>query len=1355
MQALIARLSTHTFLLFFIIILSQITACDLTETVSPDDESPRLIFETEVTVVENTSDTIYTATTDVTNPTFSLAETDDFALFAISTTGELSFVTAPQVNEEDSNSYSVQIQINDENDVIDTLINVNVTVVEFNPAPALTDAAAQTYIQNSVVPTLSFANTGGVLLTSCTADTLPDGLQAEISADGNTCEITGTPTTIQAATTHTITATNDTGSSSATVSITVVVAAPSLDNATSQTYTESVAIATLSFLNSGGGLLTSCTADSLPAGLQVNISSDANTCEISGTPIAIQAATTHTITATNDTGNSSATIDISIVVRPPSLIDAQPQTYTQNTSISTLSFANIGGGLISSCTADTLPTGLQVDVSADSTTCEISGTPTALQAATVHTVTATNSSGNSSAAVSISVVVETPSLIDATAQNYTQDSAISTLSFTNTGGGLLTSCTADTLPAGLVVGVSGDLTTCEITGTPSAIQAATVHMITATNDSGNSTASVTITVSIAPPSLADASAQTYTTNIAIPTLSFTNNGGGDLTNCTADTLPAGLSVAVSSDASTCEITGTPTASQSITTHTITATNASGNSSASVDITVNLGLALPDLANPAAQTYITEMTIPTLSFTNNGGGSLTSCTADTLPAGLSVSVSADTSTCEITGTATTAQAVTSHTITATNASGSSNASVRITVVAAVAFTTQWQTDNPGTSATNQIIISTNSSLSYNYHVDWGDGSTDNNVTGDITHTYSAPGTYTVAITGNFPQIMFNSTGNDPEKLLSVDQWGNQPWQSMQNAFMGCSNLTINASDSPDLSQVTNMSNMFNGATAFNQDISNWDVSSVTIMGATFIDASSFNQDISGWDVSSVTDMSNMFFGASVFNQPIGGWNVSSVTNMTGMFWRATNFDQDISGWDVSAVTNMSSMFGLSGFNQPIGGWDVSSVTTMRGMFNSAIFEQDISGWVVSSVTDMANMFDNNSDFNIDISGWDVSSVTTMSRMFRNTPFNQNISNWVVSSVSNMEGMFWGATSFNQPIGNWNVSLVANMSQMFSNASTFNQDIGNWNVSSVSSMVNMFNGATAFNQAIGNWDVSSVTNMGGMFGLASNFNQDISGWNVSGVSVMSSMFASASSFNQPLNNWDVSLVNNMSNMFSGAAAFNQDISNWNVSSVTNMGGMFNGATVFNQLIGNWDVSSVSSMANMFVDATSFNQNIGTWNVSSVNTMSSMFSGATAFDQDISGWDVSSVTNMSSMFERADNFNQPIGSWNVSSVTNMSQMFSSSIPFSSSRSKQSLLALSFDQNLGSWDVTSVTDMTGMFDGISLSVANYDALLNGWSAQSVQSNVVFSGGGSNFSTAAAAARTILAENFNWDITDGGPEPQ
>ena len=269
-------------------------------------------------------------------------------------------------------------------------------------------------------------------------------------------------------------------------------------------------------------------------------------------------------------------------------------------------------------------------------------------------------------------------------------------------------------------------------------------------------------------------------------------------------------------------------------------------------------------------------------------------------------------------------------------------------------------------------------------------------------------------------------------------------------------------------------------------------------------------------------------------------------------------------------------------------------------------------------------------------------------------------------------------------------------------------------------------------------STVTNLGAAFTLASSFNQDIGSWDTSSVTSMASMFEGATSFNQDIGSWDVSSVTQINNMFQSASAFNQDIGSWNVSSVTNMSSMFFLASAFNQDIGSWDVSSVTSMFRMFRAASAFNQDIGSWNVSSVTNMANMFFQASAFNQDIGAWNVSSVTTMAEMFYSASAFNQDIGAWNVSSVTTMNQMFQAS---------------AFNQDIGSWDVSSVTNMSSMFLDVTLSTTNYDALLIGWSALTVQPNVTFHGGNSQYSVGAATtARGVLtgAPN-NWAITDGG----
>jgi surface protein len=246
-------------------------------------------------------------------------------------------------------------------------------------------------------------------------------------------------------------------------------------------------------------------------------------------------------------------------------------------------------------------------------------------------------------------------------------------------------------------------------------------------------------------------------------------------------------------------------------------------------------------------------------------------------------------------------------------------------------------------------------------------------------------------------------------------------------------------------------------------------------------------------------------------------------------------------------------------------------------------------------------------------------------------------------------------------------------------------------------------------------SSVTNLAYAFREASLFNDDLSHWDVSRVTNMRGLFSWASTFNQPLHSWDVSNVADMIAMFARAESFNQDISTWNVENVEDMEAMFAYATQFDSDMANWDVSNTINLSYMFVGAASFNQDISLWNTSNATNMSTMFGAAGSFNQDISSWDVSNVTDMDYMFYEAE---------------------------------------SFDQDLSSWDIRNVTTMDSMFYNITLSTNNYDYLLNSWSEQSVQSDVLFHGGNSIYSQAAVDARNSLIENHSWTISDGGMQP-
>jgi surface protein len=301
------------------------------------------------------------------------------------------------------------------------------------------------------------------------------------------------------------------------------------------------------------------------------------------------------------------------------------------------------------------------------------------------------------------------------------------------------------------------------------------------------------------------------------------------------------------------------------------------------------------------------------------------------------------------------------------------------------------------------------------IDWGDGSSDAyTTTGTKSHTYASGGVYAVRLSGTLTG--FGANVSRPE-LVSCLSFGEVGLVNLSQAFRACANLVEVPTSLPSKSSVTNMGNMFENASAFNQDIGGWDTSSVTTMGLMFRFASAFNQDIGGWDTSSVTNMSQMFENASSFNQDIGGWNTSSVTTMISMLRNASSFNQDIGGWDVSSVTNMFAMFlGASAFNQNIGGWDTSSVTTMFAMFQSAtVFNQDIGGWDTSSVTNMGQMFNGASAFNQNIGGWDTSSVTNMADMLRSAnAFQQPLNPWTFTGSVNLTNFMankTGANSYN--------------------------------------------------------------------------------------------------------------------------------------------------------------------------------------------------------------------------------------------------------------------------------------------------------------------------------------------------------
>ncbi len=684
----------------------------------------------------------------------------------------------------------------------------------------------------------------------------------------------------------------------------------------------------------------------------------------------------------------------------------------------------------------------------------------------------------------------------------------------------------------------------------------------------------------------------------------------------------------------------------------------------------------------------------------------------------------------------------------------------------AFKITIDTRNLDTNSTNanqyQLELNTGfpDNLVYNFSVDWGDGQYNNNVSSNITHTYLNPGVYTIAIIGDFPSFYHNSSNRDNLKLISMDQWGTQVWQSMRRAFYFCENMEYNASDTPNLTQVSNMESMFRRTILFNSDINNWDVGNITDMGSMFYQATIYDQPMDNWDVTNVTNMRRLFSACTAFNQNINNWNVANVETMDFMFEGASNFDQPLNGWTVDNVNSMQSMFQqASVFDQPIGSWNVANVENMQDMFSSAeLFNQNIDGWNVGNVELMNGMFQLARAFNQPLNSWDVSKVKEMRSMFASTAnFDQPLNEWEVDEVVDMSSMFTGAQVFNQNIEEWNVTNVLTMRSMFQSANLFNQPLNDWDVNSVVNMQGMFSSAGAFNQPINNWEVSAVANMAFMFNNALAFDQPLDNWNVSSVTLMPGMFQGASVFNQDINSWNVAVVTNMQGMFKNALVFDSTLDNWDTGEVLNMAEMFSGASAFDQPIENWNVSFVTTMFEMFKDATSYNQDMDSWNVASVNTMQGMFQGTTSFNGAVGNWNVRRVTTMQNMFFGASNFNQNINDWRVNGVENMDSMFRDATMYNQNMEQWNLGsvnmnsmfrdAASFDQFLGDWNVENVNNMQNMLDNTALTRENYDNTLIEWSEQTLTPGITFGALTLPYCDAETERQSII-DTYGWNIT-------
>ena len=237
-------------------------------------------------------------------------------------------------------------------------------------------------------------------------------------------------------------------------------------------------------------------APELPAGLTF----DAETRTISGTPTAVTAATEYTYIVTDGAGAKASQplfkIEVQAAAPAEPIVLADAYAYEVGEAIEPVTLPEVTGGtppLTYSISPD-LPAGLTFDAA----TRTISGTPTAVTASTVYTYTVTDGAGAKASQPLFSIEVQSSTLELPGDQLYEVGWAIQPLVFPLvTGGtGSLTYSISPDLPAGLTF----DAATRTISGTPTAVAAATVYTYTVADEAGAS-ASHPFTIEVVLPPL--------------------------------------------------------------------------------------------------------------------------------------------------------------------------------------------------------------------------------------------------------------------------------------------------------------------------------------------------------------------------------------------------------------------------------------------------------------------------------------------------------------------------------------------------------------------------------------------------------------------------------------------------------------------------------------------------------------------------------------------------------------------------------------------------------------------------------------------------------------------------------------
>jgi len=664
-------------------------------------------------------------------------------------------------------------------------------------------------------------------------------------------------------------------------------------------------------------------------------------------------------------------------------------------------------------------------------------------------------------------------------------------------------------------------------------------------------------------------------------------------------------------------------------------------------------------------------------------------------------------------------------------------------------------------------------------------------GQVISGLTAGWTYRIdAYGGTFNQFSFSNFSNNRLDIVRVEQWGTTVWSSFQGAFSYCENLDVIATDMPNLSICTNMYSMFSGCKKLvngNGSISGWQTANVTNMNYMFQGATAFNQQLN-WNTANVTSMDYVFQGATSFNQQLN-WNTANVTTMQGMFQGATSFNQPLN-WNTANVTNMGYMFyGATSFNQPLTNFNTQNVTDMAYMFcRATAFNQPLTNFNTQNVTDMAYMFCRATAFNQPLTNFNTQNVISMRGMFyQATAFNGDVNSWgnKVKNVMTIENMFDGPTSFNHSLEDWVLKAGVNTSDAFAGTSidchNLTATLEGWAKNSEYAFFDDYEARESYFPPI--FSISFPSQYGYK---AKHLAEYLMAYKRISVYLSNQRYIPDCNGTEEATGYILE-IDSRRNATGAATPTNRQV-NINVvgtnfsAKYTEIGNPSNTGTVTGLNTGSAitlpspgkytiavyapDGGSITALSTTTAPLTNgYITNIAQWGTTKWQSLKDAFKGCSGLTR-LSAFDapnLSEITSLEAMFQNCTGLiNVPnINKWNLSNVTSLKSMFAGTTAFNQSLQNLDVShiadfsgmfsgATAFDRSLGYWNLSGITDgntaMLNMFDNSGLSCLSYHATLSGWNIKpSTPNNILLGAANINYSNAAAAIRTNLQTNKGW----------